>query len=138
MQVYYTVIVKGIVTNKKTEKLLLLKRSPEDPVDPMTWETVGGKIEQDESIEEALEREIYEECGLKPTIKMPLYAVKLKNSLSAVLIAYLCETEETEVILSNEHCDYKWVSSDELNNYISGEIQKDFIKYRVYEKIWSV
>ncbi len=57
------VVVKGIIENDN--KILLIKRSENDPVGPNTWEFVGGKVEFHENMEEALNREIYEETGIK-------------------------------------------------------------------------
>lgn len=133
----HIVIVKGLVLNKVTNKILLLKRSPTDPVDPMSWETIGGKIEKNESLEEALIREIHEESGLSVLVKEPLYALTLVKGQPAVLIAYLCETLDSKVMLSEEHIDFKWVGPHEFEAYISGDILRDFKKYEVEKRIWN-
>ncbi len=48
----------------KDDKVLLIKRVKPDRT---YWVFPGGGIEQGETVEEGLKREIYEETGLKPT-----------------------------------------------------------------------
>jgi 8-oxo-dGTP diphosphatase len=47
-------------------KVLLGLRSPLKKVWPSHWDTIGGRVEQGESLEEALIREAQEEVGVTP------------------------------------------------------------------------
>ena len=58
------IVVAGI---KKKKEWLLIKRERGDY--RKKWALVGGKMQFDESIQEALLREIYEETGLNLAIK---------------------------------------------------------------------
>lgn len=50
-------------------KQLLLSRHR----DRLTWETQGGKVEKGESVEQAAERELFEESGVRPKTVTPLF-----------------------------------------------------------------
>ena len=48
-------------------RVLLGLRSPSKKVWPSHWDTIGGRVEACESLEQALVREIQEEVGVTPT-----------------------------------------------------------------------
>lgn len=78
------------------------------------WEFPGGKIEQGESHDEALVREIKEELNL--TVKVEKYLLTNLHeydSFKIVLHFYLCRTLEGEPKL-NEHINERWLRKDEL------------------------
>lgn len=129
------VVVKGII--EKDNKILLIKRSENDPIGPSTWEFVGGKIEFHETMEEALNREVYEETSIKIKIIKLLYVTSFFTSedRKIVLITYLCKAENDNVILSSEHNEYGWFSYDEIFDYLPNDIKEDIIKYKVIKNI---
>lgn len=53
----------AIIINDKNE-VLLLKRSIHSRTDPGLWSRPGGQVEFNESIEQAVEREVKEETGI--------------------------------------------------------------------------
>ena len=72
----------------------------------MAW-FAGGRIRKEESLKEALRREV-KEVGLK------ISAYKLIKAYSRVFtmrhditIAYLCKCKKGKVTLNNEHSEYK-------------------------------
>lgn len=83
------------------------------------WHILGGKVEDDESREEALQREFMEEVNLGVTIEQLLDEVVEKSTwkgkASTVRITwYLCKALNQEVKLSNEIIDYKWIPKNEV------------------------
>jgi 8-oxo-dGTP pyrophosphatase MutT (NUDIX family) len=57
------------------DRILLLKgRLPSDPTGPGAWYTVGGGVEDGETIHHAAAREIVEETGLTDAVLGPLVA----------------------------------------------------------------
>ena len=89
------------------------------------WEFPGGKIEPNESKEEALIREIKEEldCTIKPT----KFALDLEYQYPTFYLKMSCFeaiiTEGTPKLL--EHNDAKWLTKDQLDdvNWIPADIK---------------
>ena len=53
----YGLTMRGIIKNADGE-ILILKRHPKSRTDPNTWELPGGKVDEGESFDDALVREI--------------------------------------------------------------------------------
>ena len=80
------------------------------------WEFPGGKIEPDESPEEALVREIKEELNVE--IKVTEFIEKVEYDYPEFHLdmdCFFCEIVSGEVIL-NEHEDARWLAKDELDS----------------------
>lgn len=127
------VAVKGVILHQG--RILLVRRADADSAGAGSWECAGGKIEFGESLETALEREILEETGLVVTTERILYATTLLTSpmRQVVIITYLCRAGQHEVQLSEEHTDYRWCTSSELNALLPPEIIADFTSHHVFE-----
>lgn len=126
------VVLKGLIVHQG--KVLIVKRAPDDEVGAGTWEFVGGKLEFGENLEEALERETLEESGLNITIRKILYTSTFKTNpmRQVIFLVYLCEAINTNVILSNEHTDYLWASTDQLRSFLPKGIINDLEKNQVF------
>lgn len=61
------IAIKGII--EENEKVLLMKEAANSSWRPGTWSLPGGKMEQEETLLDTLNREIKEETGLKVKIK---------------------------------------------------------------------
>ncbi len=59
----YNISIYTIIRNNR-EELLLLKRSQDSNNNPGKWDLPGGKMELDETLKEALVREVQEETGI--------------------------------------------------------------------------
>jgi 8-oxo-dGTP diphosphatase len=130
-----TVVVKGIIICRR--KVLIVKRDDDDPIGPGTWEFAGGCIEFGETLEEAMIREAHEEAGIGITIKKLLYAhsFKTKPSRQIVMITYLCDTDQQDVTLSDEHAEFLWADMYTARALLLDAIVKDMEKYNVFESI---
>lgn len=108
-------VVAAIIKNE-SGKILIAKRNLKKSQGGL-WEFPGGKIEKDETREEAIIREIKEELTID--IKVDKYLdEKVFNypDKDINLIAMECTQIGGNVKLT-EHQDYKWVTSDELTNF---------------------
>ena len=100
----------------RDKKILLLKRGPTAPYNPNNYCFPGGTVEENESLEDAASRELYEETGI----------VLDNNSLEKMVIVYpsgykkiifVTEIHDAVVTLNYEHTDYVWVTSNDSINY---------------------
>ena len=80
-------IVIGVVRNSNNQILLGRRYQPEIPEIHGKWNLLGGKVEYGESPEEALRREIREECGLD---------IQVKRLLPKVVTRYYTKTDQTK------------------------------------------
>lgn len=79
------------------------------------FEFPGGKIEEGETQEEALHRELSEELNLSIKIKsFFLTVVHPYPDFELTMHSFICEVESKELTL-NEHIDQKWLKINELN-----------------------
>lgn len=118
----YQIGVKGIIQNNEN-KILILKNRQKG-----FWDLPGGRVQKDESIIDALLREVDEETGLKEfqsiksllmflsNIKIPLeeyFKNPNTDDIHAGLIFYYHHcilTLNQPIRLSSEHLEYQWVS----------------------------
>ena len=81
------------------------------------WEFPGGKIEDGESPENALSREIMEELDAKIVIENLIQIVEWDYpNFHLTMHCYLCHLESGSNLTLKEHEAAKWLSKSELNN----------------------
>lgn len=99
----------------KDNKILCVQRS-ENKYDYISkkWEFPGGKVEEKESIEETIVREIEEELNLKIKVNNLLMQVDHQYPDFRILMdTFICEIEKG-VLKLHEHLDFKWLEKNEL------------------------
>ena len=102
---------------KKEKKVLIAKRATGDNNSFGKWEFPGGKVESNETEEEAIKREIMEEFEVE--IKVNKF---ITNNICEYpertidLRLYECEYINGEFKL-HDHFDYAWIDKDELLEY---------------------
>ncbi|MCJ7552497.1 MAG: NUDIX domain-containing protein [Ignavibacteriaceae bacterium] len=109
-------------------EFLLLKRSPTQYY-PNLWQMISGKIKPNEKAFECALREIKEETGLTP---LNLWVVPNVNSfytaendsITSVPVFATKVNYNSEINLSNEHVEYKWLSSEEAKQHLAWVGQK--------------
>ncbi len=95
---------------------------------PLKWEFPGGKIEENETKEEALIREIKEE--LHTDIKIERYLMTVKHQYETFFLTmhvYICSIINDKLVLT-EHVDSKWLPKSELNSLDWAEADKPVVK----------
>lgn len=115
----FMVGVGAIIEHVETNTILLIKRSEKLPFNPGLWETVFGRVDQGESAQEGLLREIEEEIGktdvtiLRPFRDFHIYRGEeiIENELIGMV--FYAQANTQEVNLSNEHSEYQWVPPEE-------------------------
>ncbi|MBU3659357.1 MAG: (deoxy)nucleoside triphosphate pyrophosphohydrolase [Flavobacteriales bacterium] len=80
------------------------------------YEFPGGKVEENETNEIALKREIQEELNLDIKIESPFMVVEHSYpDFDITMNTYLCSCTTKDIKL-NEHIDLKWLSINELGS----------------------
>ena len=78
------------------------------------WEFPGGKVEEGETPQEALKREIREEIEMDVEIGDEIGIVRhVYPDFSLEMTAYRCTCAAPDLTLK-EHADFKWLEPDEL------------------------
>lgn len=108
-------------------RYLLVKMSPHRGVFPGQWGLPGGGVEDDETIEDALRREVREELQLELLTAQPIYfkaehLEKLQSSgerqpMYMVFLIYRCTTHEVDPVLNEEFDAFAWVAPADLASY---------------------
>ncbi len=105
--------VVGAIIENDNKEILCALRGPEMTL-PNYWEFPGGKIEQGESKEEALKREIQEELGC--TIEVFDHVEDTTYEYEKVIVRL--ETFIAKVVSGipkvSEHAELKWMTRQEL------------------------
>lgn len=108
-------------------KVLICQRSASMKL-PLKWEFPGGKVENGESKEECLKREIKEELGLEIEVRTALTVVEHHYpEFSLRLYPFLCKCAGGSLAIA-EHAQAIWVSYNDLKNYDWAEADVPVVK----------
>lgn len=107
---------KAFIVNEK--KLLLVKKSADDPFHPNEWEVPGGRMEFGEKLDEHIKREVKEEVGLDiipgEPFAMWTWILEKKDDNGKV--------NKTQIIAVGSRCE-----AINLNIDKSGRMEDDFL-----------
>ena len=106
---------------------LILKRA-DTKIYEHLWQGVAGKIEKNEKSWQAAIRELKEETGLNPRkIFIADHVSKFyeahQDRINFVPV-FGIEVNNEKVVLSDEHCDYKWVDFETASSLLVWNGQK--------------
>lgn len=99
-------------------KYLITQRKPSSSL-PLLWEFPGGRVEDGETDEDALRREIREEMHIDIRVGEPSVAVTHEYSAYVIdLRVYRCgiDAADQDIRKIGIH-DFRWVRPDELDDY---------------------
>jgi len=108
--------VSKVVMIDKDDRVLILKRSGKvvSEESPWEWDLPGGHVEKDESLEAALDREVWEETSLDLGEATKIYT----DDYTTFFVSY---EWEGSIMLSKEHDEYKWIKPEQITNYYIGD-----------------
>lgn len=107
-------VLAGVI--KKNNCILIARKKPGSSL-AGKWEFPGGKLEQGETPEECLYREIEEELGIKIKVEKYICTSKYEyEHINIELIAYYAQYISGDLVLT-DHDQALWVSINELTNY---------------------
>lgn len=112
---------------------LALKRAENERVYPGLWQPVTGKVNKNEKGYRAAIREVREETGLIPE---NFWVVPTVNSyysyrgdfVNMIPVFAAQVKRDSNVVLCDEHCDYKWVNPEEAKRIYAWDGQKHSVE----------
>ena len=120
-------------------KFLILKRSKTKIYEHL-WQGVAGKIEDGETASQTAIRELKEETDLAP------YKMFVADHVSSFYESHFdrinlvpvfgIEVRSKNIVLSEEHCEYKWLEFDKAYSRLTWNGQKKGLKV-IYEMLNS-
>lgn len=133
------VVVGGLVL--LDGKILIIQRSNSDDTFPGLWEIPSGGKKELEPAKAAVIREVYEETGVDVEVDrlvdvFNFQVEKADEIRDSTQISFLVNPVGViEIRLSDEHQNYAWISSNDLNNYnLSDETKETLNKaFRLFE-----
>ena len=113
----FNIGIKALIV--KNGKALVLKEVDKIDKEQILYDLPGGRMEERESIEQTLKRELDEELGLKDfKIKKLIYAAAHPHfddmGLGLMLLYYAVEAKLSKIKLSKEHIEFQWISKANL------------------------
>jgi len=127
----HIVAVVAVIRDEKG-KYLVLRRHENEIVYPGMYTFPGGKIEENDSVEETLAKEAKEEANL--SLKPQKILLKDKSftrpdGQTVKVFSYLCECKNPEDLKINEEfTNYKWVDIEELRNLEHVGIEEEILQ----------
>ena len=120
------ITIKAAVVSTQSGKVLLLKRSRKELFNKNKWDLPGGHIEEGETIEESLEREVMHETGLRIEVGPLLQFTEFEKSHKAFKqekrgLRFIALSESEDVKLSKEHSKFVWLTFEEAIKKLSDE-----------------
>lgn len=129
-----TVGARALVINDN--KVLLVKHSYTPG-----WYTIGGAVEKGETPVEAVQRELFEEVGVKCLTLPKLFSVyhNHREKRDDYVVFYLVDKFEKEWVSSDEILDAQWFELQALPHDISPATQRridEYIGTRMVDECW--
>ena len=118
-------VVAAII--RRNNKILITRRF-DDVHLPGYWEFPGGKVEPDESLPTALEREILEELGVRIRVEDEYFTIEHDYPSRTIRLHFFnCSILQNEP-QPIEVADLRWVEPAELGNFQFPPADEELIK----------
>ena len=118
----------------KGERVLITRRPPGSHMEGY-WEFPGGKREGGETLEQCLERELYEELGLEVEVREPIVTVNHEYEDRVVtLYSYNCHIAKGRVV-AKESQEVRWVKAGDLGKYLFPPPDAEIINIILGERV---
>ncbi|MBD0743873.1 NUDIX hydrolase [Streptomyces sp. ERV7] len=104
----HSVSVAGVIVDDAGRALVIKRR------DNGKWEPPGGVVEREESLPEALQREVLEETGIKIALPAMLTGVYKNMTGLIVSLVFRCEAIDGAPTVGDETRALRWVTREEV------------------------
>ena len=125
--------------NDGKRTLMLHRIKKENDMHEGKWNGLGGKLEQGESPEECVVREVYEESGLtikNPTLRGIMTFPKFDDIDDWLVFLYTSNEFKGNLIESDEG-DLNWIGNDEILNLNLWDGDKIYLDWLKQDKFFS-
>ncbi len=118
------------ITDDQPEYLIFKRHPRPDLALPGFWQGISGGVEDDETLQETVIREVWEEAGIRIPEAVPSGFISTYPIRDEWRVHYgegpshvkehcfFFETDE-EPKISEEHSEYRWIRFDEASDYLS-------------------
>ncbi len=113
--------VAGALVVNDERRIFFQRRSPHRRLFPNTWDIVGGHLEGDETIAQALAREVTEETGWQVSVvlgQVGEYAYRGDDGIDRIETDFLVRVDgdlSRPQLEEGKHTEFRWLSADELD-----------------------
>lgn len=104
----HSVSVAGVIVDDRGRALLIKRR------DNGHWEPPGGVLEREETIPEALQREVLEETGVKIALPATLTGVYKNMNGLIVSLVFRCRAADGTPTTGDETCAVRWATRQQV------------------------
>lgn len=126
--------VATVVFGVRDGRFLLLKRA----TPPLIWAPPSGRLLPDEEPRDGARRELLEETGLRARgLRLLDYWFGAYRDGFLLSLDFVAELEDGDVVLSDEHADFRWASIAELREGhppLSGD--RNHFPLEAFESAW--
>ncbi len=119
----HSVSVAGVIVDDQDRALLIKRR------DNGKWEPPGGVLEREETIPEALQREVLEETGIKIALPATLTGIYKNMTGLIVSLVFRCEAADGTPTTGDETRALRWATREEVT-----ELADEAYAVRVLER----
>ena len=119
-------VAVGIIIDDKNNILIALRHP--DAHQGGLWEFPGGKLEQGETVQQALRRELSEELGIEAVIGDAVIEIIHEYEDKSVLLDVWKVKDFTGEVVGKEGQCFRWVRIDELTRYQFPEANKPIVE----------
>ena len=113
--------VVGVIINKKDE-ILVGKKALTSSRIPGMWHVPGGHVNEGESLESAVKREMKEETNLDVNIINKIGELLIDNG--TILVSwFLCGPLHYDLKSGDDLIDVKWVKKEEINEILHEKVK---------------
>lgn len=110
----------------RDNKFLMQQRDGNSKIFKFRWCFPGGAMDEGETYEQTLEREVREEYGL--IIKAEQCTLLMERHRSRVNRVYICPIDDSQEPVLNEGADMKWMTIEEIKALDIGFYQEDIVE----------
>jgi 8-oxo-dGTP diphosphatase len=129
----HKIIGVAVIWNEE-KQILIDRRLPQGTMGGL-WEFPGGKIEEGETIQDCIKREIYEELGIEILVGEHLITINHSYAhLQVTLIAHHCQHLQG-IPQTIECAEIRWVNLNELDKFTFPEANLEIISALQKDKI---